>query len=50
VKVVVQRVKYASVKVDDKVIGSIEQGFLVLLGARKRRRTGRFRISSKKSY
>jgi len=36
-KVVIQRVKYANVKVDDAIVGAIEQGFLVLLGARKRR-------------
>ena len=31
-KLVVQRVKYASVTVDEKVVGKINQGFLVLLG------------------
>ena len=31
-KAVVQRVKNASVKVDEKTIGAIDQGFLVLLG------------------
>lgn len=31
-KLVVQRVKNANVKVDDKTVGEIEQGFLVLLG------------------
>jgi len=31
-KLVVQRVKYASVKVDDKIVGKINQGFMVLVG------------------
>ena len=31
-KLVVQRVKYASVKVNGEVIGKINQGFMVLLG------------------
>ena len=31
-KVVIQRVKNASVKVDEKIVGEIEKGFLVLLG------------------
>ena len=31
-KLVVQRVKNAKVEVDNKVVGSIEKGFLVLLG------------------
>lgn len=31
-KLVVQRVKYASVKVDDKVVGKIDKGFMVLVG------------------
>lgn len=31
-KFVIQRVKYASVTVDEKVIGSIDKGFLVLIG------------------
>lgn len=31
-KFVIQRVKHASVTVDDEVIGSIQQGFLVLIG------------------
>lgn len=31
-KLVVQRVKYASVKVDDEVVGKIDQGFMVLVG------------------
>ncbi len=31
-KAVIQRVKYASVKVDGKLTGSCNQGFLVLLG------------------
>jgi len=31
-KVVIQRVKYASVKVDEKIVGEIEKGFLVLIG------------------
>ena len=29
---VIQRVKHAKVEVDEKIIGSIEQGFLVLVG------------------
>ena len=31
-KLVVQRVKHASVKVDNEIIGKIEHGYLVLLG------------------
>lgn len=31
-KLVVQRVKYASVKVDDKIVGKIDNGFMVLVG------------------
>lgn len=31
-KVVIQRVKNAEVKVDENIIGKIEQGFLILLG------------------
>lgn len=31
-RLVVQRVKYASVKVDDNVVGKIEKGFMVLVG------------------
>ena len=31
-KLVVQRVKYASVKVDEKVVGKIDKGFMVLVG------------------
>lgn len=31
-KLVVQKVKYASVKVDDKLIGKIDNGFMVLVG------------------
>ena len=31
-KLVVQRVKNAQVKVDDKIVGEIKRGFLVLLG------------------
>jgi D-tyrosyl-tRNA(Tyr) deacylase len=34
-RVVVQRVKYARVKVDEKIIGTIDKGFLVLLGVGK---------------
>ena len=30
-KLVVQRVKYAKVEVESKVVGSIEKGFLALL-------------------
>ena len=29
-RLVVQRVKYASVKVDEKIVGKIDQGFMVL--------------------
>lgn len=31
-KVVIQRVKYATVKVDNKIIGECKQGFMILLG------------------
>lgn len=31
-KAVIQRVKYASVKVDGEIIGSVDNGFLILLG------------------
>lgn len=31
-KLVIQRVKRASVEVENKIVGKIEQGFLVLLG------------------
>ncbi len=31
-KLVIQRVKEASVKVDEKIVGEIEKGFLVLVG------------------
>ena len=31
-RLVVQRVKYASVEVDKKVVGKIDEGFLVLIG------------------
>ena len=31
-RIVIQRVKNASVSVDDKIVGKINQGFLVLLG------------------
>ena len=31
-KLVIQRVKYASVKVDGEIVGKIDKGFLVLLG------------------
>lgn len=34
-KLVIQRVKHASVKVDGEVKGEINQGFLVLLGVKK---------------
>ena len=34
-KLVVQRVKHASVKVEEKIVGKIEQGFLVLLGVKQ---------------
>lgn len=30
-KLIIQRVKYANVEVESKVVGSIEKGFLVLL-------------------
>jgi D-tyrosyl-tRNA(Tyr) deacylase len=35
VKALIQRVKYANVKVDDKLIGEIKQGLLVFLGIEK---------------
>ena len=31
-KAVIQRVKYATVKVDNKIIGECKQGFMILLG------------------
>ena len=31
-RLVVQRVKYAQVKVDEKIVGKIDQGFMVLIG------------------
>lgn len=31
-KFVIQRVKYASCKVDEKIVGSIDKGFLVFIG------------------
>ena len=31
-RLVVQRVKYASVKVDDNIVGKIDDGFMVLVG------------------
>ena len=31
-RLVIQRVKYASVSIDEKVVGKINQGLLVLLG------------------
>lgn len=31
-KIVIQRVKYSSVKVDNKIVGKIDKGFMVLLG------------------
>ena len=31
-KLVIQRVKYAKVEVDGKIVGNIQRGFLVLLG------------------
>ncbi len=34
-RAIIQRVSHASVTVDDKVVSSIEQGFLVLLGVKK---------------
>jgi D-tyrosyl-tRNA(Tyr) deacylase len=34
-KIVLQRVKHASVKVNNEVVGKIEKGFLVLIGAEK---------------
>ncbi len=34
-KAIIQRVKYATVKVDGEIKGSIKQGFLVLLGVEK---------------
>ena len=34
-KLVIQRVKNASVKVDEKIVGEIEKGFLVLIGIKQ---------------
>ena len=34
-KIVVQRVKKASVKVDDKIVGNIDAGLLLLVGFTK---------------
>ena len=34
-KAVIQRVKYATVKVDGKIVGNVNKGFLVLLGVQK---------------
>ena len=34
-KLVIQRVKNAKVEVDEKVVGKIENGFMVLIGIRK---------------
>ena len=34
-KAIIQRVKYASVEVDNKCVGKIDQGFLVLLGVKE---------------
>ncbi len=34
-KLIVQRVKHASVKVEEEIVGKIEQGFLVLLGVKQ---------------
>lgn len=34
-KAIIQRVKYASVEVDNKCVGKINQGFLVLLGVKE---------------
>lgn len=31
-KAVVQRVKYANVKVDDKIVGAIDEGYMILVG------------------
>ncbi len=31
-KAVLQRVKYSNVKIDDKIIGQCQQGFMILLG------------------
>ena len=31
-KIVIQRVKYSNVKVDNKIVGKIDNGFMVLLG------------------
>jgi D-tyrosyl-tRNA(Tyr) deacylase len=31
-KAVIQRVKYSNVKIDEKVVGSCKQGFMILLG------------------
>ena len=34
-KVVIQRVKYANVKIEDKIVGKINKGFMILLGIGK---------------
>ena len=34
-KAVIQRVKYANVKINENIVGSIQKGFLVLLGVGK---------------
>ena len=49
-KAVIQRVRYANVKVDEEVIGEIEKGFLVLLGVRQRGCDRRPRIFSEKNH
>ena len=33
-KAIIQRVKYAEVKVDEKIVGKIDKGFLILLGVK----------------
>ena len=46
-RMVIQRVTQASVRVDGKIVGEIGRGFLVLLGIARRtrkKRCGRWRI------
>lgn len=47
-KLVIQRVKNASVSVDNKIVGKINQGLLVLLGIKNSDTKKRCRLFSKK--